>query len=105
MVIDPIQLLGEIKEFVEKGIDVSPKQIMISPAAHIVLSTHQALDVAYDKGRVNFMLGAMLGTTKRGIGPAYEDKARRRGLRADMMRNRNSLVSRFTAWLRGIIQK
>ena len=83
MVIDPKQLLEEIADFSGKGMGVSPEQIMISPAAHIVLPSHKALDAAYEKSRV----GNAIGTTKRGIGPVYADKARRRSLRAEMMRD------------------
>ncbi len=81
MVIDLEQLLKEMAEFAAKGIDVSPKLIMISGEAHIILPSHKALDVARDKAK-----GAnAIGTTGRGIGPAYEDKASRCGLRMEMM--------------------
>lgn len=81
MVIDPKQLLEEIAEFAGKEMNVSSERIMISPAAHIVLPTHKALDGAHDNARGR----DALGTTKRGIGPAYADKALRRGLRAGAM--------------------
>lgn len=81
MVIEPEQLLEEMTDFVGKGVDVSPEQILISSSAQIVLPTHKALDAAYENARGK----NALGTTKRGIGPAYADKALRRGLRAGMM--------------------
>ena len=81
MVIDPEQLLREMTDFADKGMDVSPEQIMISASAQIVLPTHKALDAAYEGARGK----DALGTTKRGIGPAYADRALRRGLRAGMM--------------------
>ncbi len=81
MVIDPKQLLAEIDDFAKKGIDVSPRRIMISPSAHIVLPSHQTLDAVQDGARGK----NALGTTKKGIGPTYADKASRRGLRAGTM--------------------
>lgn len=81
MVIDPEQLLKEMAEFAAKGIDVSPKLIMISGQAHIILPTHKALDAAREKAKGS----NAIGTTGRGIGPAYEDKAARIGLRMEMM--------------------
>lgn len=83
MVIDPAQFLEEIADFALWGKDVSPEQIMISLSAQIILPTHKALDAAFDNARGR----NALGTTKRGIGPAYADKALRRGLRAEAMRN------------------
>ncbi|TSC83972.1 MAG: adenylosuccinate synthetase [Parcubacteria group bacterium Gr01-1014_13] len=83
MVIDPEQLLKEIDGFAAQGIDVSPGRIMISSLAHIVLPTHRALDGAHEGGRGK----VPIGTTKRGIGPTYADRARRRGLRAVMMKD------------------
>ena len=81
MVIDPEQLLKEMADFAGKGMDVSPEQVLISASAQIVLPTHKALDEAREKARGK----DALGTTKQGIGPAYADKALRRGLRAGMM--------------------
>ncbi len=84
MVIDPAQLLEEIADFAQKGLSassLSPEQIMISSSAHIILPTHKELDAAYENARGE----KALGTTKRGIGPAYADKALRRGLLAGMM--------------------
>lgn len=81
MVIDPEQLLKEMDDFAAQGIDVSPERIMISSLAHIILPGHKLLDSAYDRARGK----GQLGTTKRGIGPAYADKASRHGLRVGMM--------------------
>ncbi len=83
MVIDPEQLLKEMDHFRNMVIDVSPGQIMISTLAHIVLPGHMALDGAYESARG----GKAIGTTGRGIGPAYKNKASRNGLRAGMMKS------------------
>lgn len=76
VVISPDALLGEIAELEAKGIEVR-RRLHISPACPLVLPTH----VALDKAREAQQGGAAIGTTGRGIGPAYEDKVARRALR------------------------
>ncbi|NIM95178.1 MAG: adenylosuccinate synthase [Anaerolineales bacterium] len=82
MVINPAKLAEEIDQLTPLGIDVSPSRLLISGAAHIITPAHIALDGAQEKSRGK----ASIGTTKRGIGPAYTDKAARRGIRASSMR-------------------
>jgi adenylosuccinate synthase len=77
MVINPERLLEEMDSLQAAGIDVSPKRMRISYAAHIITPAHQALDKAQEEARGK----GNIGTTGRGIGPAYTDKAIRRGLR------------------------
>lgn len=76
VVIDPLSLVGEIEGLRRRGIRVG-KNLLISSAAHLVLPYHRLLDEQRElrKGRQK------IGTTKRGIGPAYGDKAARTGLR------------------------
>lgn len=76
VVINPRRLIEEMDQLAAQGMDVSPARLKISAAAHLILPTHIALDRA--------MSGA-LGTTQRGIGPAYADKAARTGVRAGEM--------------------
>jgi len=78
MVINPITLLTEIDTLKKAGIDISPRRLLVSPLAHLITPAHRLLDQAQDEARGK---GA-IGTTGRGIGPAYIDKAARRGLRA-----------------------
>ena len=81
VVIDPLALVGEIEGLRKLGIVVG-KNLLISDCAHLVLPYHRVLDEQREllKGR------AKIGTTKRGIGPAYGDKAARTGLRmSDLM--------------------
>jgi adenylosuccinate synthase len=81
VVIDPMALITEIDELAEKGIDVTGR-LFVSDRAHIVVPYHKEIDAARE-GRAN---ATKIGTTKRGIGPAYGDKAARVGLRlCDMM--------------------
>ena len=82
VVVDPIALLSEIEELRKVGVGIDNKNLLISDCAHLVLPYHRLLDEQRElrKGR------AKIGTTKRGIGPAYGDKAARTGLRiSDLM--------------------
>ncbi len=76
MVIDPATLTKEMDRLEENGVDVGPKRLKISDRAHIVLPYHKAIDLLREAQR-----GKPIGTTGRGIGPAYEDKVGRRGIR------------------------
>jgi len=78
-VIDPKVLLGEIEELRSKGVTIAPSNLIISDRAHIILPTHIALDKAKE-ARAEGSKGK-IGTTGRGIGPAYADKASRAGIR------------------------
>jgi len=81
VVLSPAALQKEIGELEAQGVDVRPR-LKISPATPLIMSYHIALDQAREKAS-----GAKaIGTTGRGIGPAYEDKVARRGVRvADLM--------------------
>lgn len=81
MVVNPKKLLAEMDGLAARGIDVSPSRLKLSAGAQLILPTHIALD-----GAAELALGKnALGTTKRGIGPAYTDKAARIGLRGEDM--------------------
>ena len=77
VVIDPEGILGEIDGLVAKGIDVST--LKISTRAHLVMPYHKALDKA--KESLKAKDGKDIGTTMKGIGPCYMDKAERSGIR------------------------
>ena len=76
VVLSPEALMKELKELEAKGVPVR-ERLRISPACPLILPYHVALDQAREKARGE----AKIGTTGRGIGPAYEDKVSRRGLR------------------------
>lgn len=86
MVINPASLLEEIESLRAAGVEISPERLRISHAAHLITPAHRALDRALEIARGQ----QALGTTGRGIGPAYADKAARSGLRAERMRDPNS---------------
>ena len=77
MVVDPGVLVEELDNLNKKGIDVGPDRLKISEKAHIIMPYHKHIDLA----RENMKGDQKIGTTGRGIGPCYEDKATRRGVR------------------------
>ena len=81
MVINPATLLDEIEQVREAGVIVNPDRIKISHAAHLITPGHRALDEARERARGD----AKIGTTGRGIGPAYTTKVNRSGLRVEQM--------------------
>ena len=82
VVVDPAILIEEMEELAEKGIEVTPERLGLSDKAHIIMPYHKALDQARESQRGNFRIG----TTGRGIGPCYEDKSARVGVRvADLL--------------------
>jgi adenylosuccinate synthase len=90
VVVDPVSLVGEMEEL--KGLGVRVKNLFISESAHLVLPYHRELDAQREALKGN----QKIGTTKRGIGPAYGDKAARTGLRMIDLIN----ADRFEALLR-----
>jgi adenylosuccinate synthase len=82
VVVDPRVLLKELDELKAKGVLKDPARLRVSGRAHVILDWHVALDKARDEARAE----AAIGTTGRGIGPCYEDKVARRGIRvADLL--------------------
>ena len=77
VVIDPTALIREIDQITSQGVKVSPKNLMISLSAVMILPVHQRVDQV----REAIAAKDKIGTTGRGIGPAYEDKVARRALR------------------------
>ncbi len=97
MVVDPAVLTGEIAALAGRGIQTTGR-LFISDRAHLILPYH----VLVDGLREASASGQRLGTTKKGIGPAYEDKAARRGLRCgdltDLARARQLVAVAIDAW-------
>lgn len=83
VVLDPIGLVEEINELRGQGVSITKDNLLISDRAHVVLPFHKEMDAAQESA-----LGKKaIGTTKRGIGPTYADKARRIGVRMADMRD------------------
>ncbi len=90
VVVAPDALLREITNLEQKGVPVR-ERLRISSACTLILPYHVALDQAREKARGD----AKIGTTGRGIGPAYEDKVARRGLRIGDLFNRERFASKL----------
>ena len=92
VVLDPVALVGEIEGLRARGVKVG-KNLLISDAAHLVFPYHRALDEQREalKGQ------GKIGTTKRGIGPAYADKASRTGIRAGDLLKPDEFAEKLTA--------
>src|SRR5262245_26733657 len=91
VVVDPRALLAEMDELQGRGVEVTPQNLLISNRAHLILPYHVALDRAMEASRG----GNAVGTTMRGIGPAYEDKMARRGVRAGELTDPSSLAEKL----------
>lgn len=91
VVVDPFHLLKEIDIIGAQGLKVTPDNLVLSESAHLILPVHQRLDNAMEQARGN----AKIGTTGRGIGPAYEDKVARHGIRVCDLRDKTTLKSKI----------
>ena len=91
VVIDPWALLSEIEEIKKQGVDVSPENFMISESASLILPFHQEMDEIREDAAGK----AKIGTTRRGIGPCYEDKVGRRSIRVMDLRSESNLDNRL----------
>ena len=91
VVVDPWALLEEIQEIKLKGVNVDSNNLIISESANLILPFHKEMDEiredAAGKGKI--------GTTRRGIGPAYEDKVGRRSIRVMDLRSEKNLDQRL----------
>ena len=94
VVLSPEALLSEIKELEQRGIDVRSR-LHISQACPLILPCH----VALDKARESMKGAAAIGTTGRGIGPAYEDKIARRALKVSDLLHRDRFVKKLSELL------
>src|SRR5258706_2449584 len=91
MVVDLEVLISEMDELIRRGHRDLEKRLVVSDRAHLVLPYHIVVDTLRES-----QPGA-IGTTKKGVGPAYEDKARRTGVRAGELRNPAKLAERVRA--------
>lgn len=78
VVVDPKVLVAEIDALRSAGYPVSPSNFLVSDRAHVIMPYHREIDLLREKRRAS---GRKIGTTGRGIGPVYEDKYARRGIR------------------------
>ncbi|CUJ12205.1 adenylosuccinate synthase [Cognatishimia activa] len=91
VVLDPWHLVKEIATVREQGVDISPKTLMIAENTPLILPIHGELDRAREEAASK---GTKIGTTGRGIGPAYEDKVGRRAIRVADLADEATLEAR-----------
>jgi len=95
VVIDPWALLDEIDGLRKQGVDVTPENLRVAENAPLILPLHRRLDLAREEASGQ----SKIGTTKRGIGPAYEDKVARRAIRVCDLADAKNLAERIEALL------
>ena len=95
VVVDPWALLDEIKEIRSKGVKVDKDNLILSESANLILPFHKEMDEIREDAAGN----AKIGTTRRGIGPAYEDKIGRRSIRVMDLVSESNLDQRLNAVL------
>jgi adenylosuccinate synthase len=95
MVVDPIALMNEMTDIEKLGVKIKGR-LQISTRAHLVLPYHKELDALNEQTRKS---GEKIGTTKRGIGPAYADKAARVGIRACDLLDEKLFIAKFAKQL------
>jgi len=95
VVVDPWAFISEIEKVREQGVEISPKLVRVAETATLILPVHRELDAM----RENRDDGMKIGTTRRGIGPAYEDKVGRRSVRVIDLADEKQLRRRVTELL------
>ena len=92
VVVDPHAFVKEVTRIREQGVAISPDNLRIAENASLILSLHQELDELREN---NASAATRIGTTKRGIGPAYEDKVGRRAIRLNDLAHPETLMNRI----------
>jgi len=90
LVVNPKVLICEIEALEKSGHDLTSKCLGISPNAHVIMPYHEAIDIARDDARGD----KKIGTTGRGIGPCYEDKVKRTGIRMQDLLDKDLLIEK-----------
>ena len=91
VVVDPWALLEEIREIKSKKVNVDPENLILAETANLILPFHQEMDAIREDAAGK----AKIGTTRRGIGPAYEDKVGRRSIRVMDLKSESNLDKRL----------
>ena len=95
LVVDPEVLINEIDYLQDHGVPAGPEQLRISEKAHVIMPYHKSVDNAREKMKGD----NKIGTTGRGIGPCYEDKSTRRGIRFVELLDRDLFAERVRSIL------
>jgi adenylosuccinate synthase len=94
VVVDPWHLIGEIERVRAQGVAITPQLLVLADNAALILPLHRDLDIAREAEAVN-----KIGTTGRGIGPAYEDKVGRRAIRVADLADREAMEAKIDRML------
>ncbi len=95
VVVDPWAFLDEVEEIKAKGVEINSENLIISESANLILPFHREMDEIREDAAGK----EKIGTTRRGIGPAYEDKVGRRSIRVMDLRSEKNLDQRLEAVL------
>lgn len=101
VVVDPIVLVNEIDSLKKRGFLQDDRALLVSLNAHVIFPWHKLLDTLREKARG----GGAIGTTGRGIGPAYEDKAARRGIRVRDLLSTERLNRKVSERISGALEE
>jgi len=93
VVLDPAVLIAEMEKLAAAGIPVTPDKLVLSLYTHVIMPYHRAIDIAREKKKGK----TAIGTTGRGIGPCYEDKVGRGGIRVHDLLNRTTFRQKLEA--------
>ncbi|ALE02840.1 adenylosuccinate synthase [Bartonella ancashensis] len=96
VVVDPHHFVAELKKLRDQGVEITPKILRVAENASLILSVHRDLDAVWEDS----VSCLTIGTTKRGIGPAYEDKVGRRSIRIIDLLEKNALVTKVERLLK-----
>lgn len=88
VVVDPEVFVTELNTLKKRGVEVTPERLVLSRDAHLVMPYHRTLDALREQA----LGGAKIGTTKKGIGPTYEDKVARRGIQVAALLDMDQLA-------------
>ncbi|WP_019223387.1 adenylosuccinate synthase [Bartonella rattaustraliani] len=91
VVVDPHHFVAELKKLRDQGVKITPEVLRIAENAPLILSLHRDLDATRESG----LSGLKIGTTRRGIGPAYEDKVGRRAIRVMDLAEPETLMTKI----------
>ncbi len=91
VVVDPHHFVAEVKKLQDQGVKITPEILMVAENAPLILSVHRELDAIRENQNANLKIG----TTKRGIGPAYEDKVGRRAIRVVDLSEPDTLMEKI----------
>jgi adenylosuccinate synthase len=95
VVFDPKIFFEEAAGLEQSGIDCSPERLIVSASAHVIMPYHRELDILRERRHQERLGGGKIGTTGRGIGPAYEDKVARRGVQVQDLLDKDTLKERL----------